>query len=294
MPIVTTLRAATLLVATLTACLAQDPAVENNIPYGEAGGQKLLLDAYRPFATETAPRPAIVFIHGGGWVGGDKKDFRDMSTGAAKLGYVAFSINYRLATETSNHWPAQLDDSQRAVRWVRANAAKYGVDPQRIGALGASAGGHLVAFLGTTDTRDNSDPALAQYSSRVGCVVDMFGPTDLTDDFASKVTGGAAVNDLLRKLLGVRPEEMPAAERAASPLFCVDAKSAPFLIFHGKLDALVPPDHSERLDAALHAAGVESKLILFDNEGHGFNKKENNDRFIAETVAFFKKHLQTP
>ena len=181
---------------------------------------------------------------------------------------------------------------QRAVRWVRANAGKYGVDPQRIGALGASAGGHLVAYLGTTETRDNSDAALASYSSRVACVVDMFGPTDLTDDFAPKVKDGAQVNALIRKFLGVPPAELPAAEKDASPLFLVNAKSAPFLIFHGKLDGLVPPDQSERLHAALRNAAIESKLILFDDEGHGFGKKPNEERFFVETVDFFKRHLR--
>ncbi len=276
----------------LAVCRAQsDITTESNVAYGEVGGQKLLLDVYRPSAAEAMPRPAVVFIHGGGWVGGDKKDMRDLAIGGAKLGFVTFSINYRLATDSGNHWPAQLDDSQRAVRWVRANAAKYGVDPDRLGALGASAGGHLVTYLGTAETRDNSDTALAGYSSRVECVVDMFGPSDLTDDFAPKVKSGAAVNELIRKFLGVPAAELPQAEKDASPLFRVTAKSAPFLIFHGSVDDLVPLDQSQRLDEALHKAGVESKLIVFDGEGHGFRKKENWDKFAAETSQFLLKHL---
>jgi dipeptidyl aminopeptidase/acylaminoacyl peptidase len=175
---------------------------------------------------------------------------------------------------------------------VRANAAHYGVDPERLGAIGASAGGHLVAFLGTTDTLDNSDPALAQYSSRVKCVVDMFGPTDLTEDVTNKVAGGLVVTDLVRQLLGGPANQKAEAARAASPLWRVDGKSAPFLIFQGRLDPLVPPDHSERLNAALQKAGVESKLVMFDDEGHGWKKKATNERFAAETLAFFQKHLR--
>jgi len=274
----------------ISSCWAKEIAPEMDVPYGEVAGMKLLLDIFKP-ATEGI-HPAVVLIHGGGWTGGDKKDMHELARGASRLGYVAFSVGYRLSREDGNHWPAQLDDVQRAVRWIRANATKYQIDPQRIGAIGASAGGHLVAFLGTIDTRDNSDPELASYSSRVSCVVDMAGPTDLTDNFTPKVKLGPYTNDLVRRLLGGKPAELPDAARDASPLFRVDAKSAPFLIFQGKKDELVPPDHAERLDAALRAAGVESKLIVFPEAGHGFSKKEDGERFIAETTEFLKKHLQ--
>lgn len=274
-------------------CRAQESSPELNVCYGKADDRELVLDVFRPPQTANAAlHPAIILIHGGGWTGGDKKDMQDLGKGAARLGFVAFSINYRLSTETGNHWPAQLDDAQRAVRWVRANSAKYAVDPARIGALGSSAGGHLVTFLGTSDTRDNSDPALADFSSRVSCVVDMAGPTDLTDNFAPKVKLGAYSNDLVRRLLGGKPADLGQVAHDASPLFRVDGKAAPFLIFQGKLDELVPPDQAERLDSALHAAGVESKLIMFPQAGHGLNRKEDADRFIAETAEFLKSHLR--
>ncbi len=272
-------------------CHAKDVNRQLNVVYGEVAGQKLLLDLFHPASQGTAILPAIVFVHGGGWKGGDKQGFDQLAEGMARLGYVTFSINYRLVTSTGNRWPAQLDDTQRAVRWVRANSGKYGVDPTKIGALGASAGGHLAAFLGTTDTRDNSDAALASCSSRVACVVDLSGPTDLADDFAPKVKSGALVNDMIRNLLGGSPAEVPAVAKDASPLNRVDARSAPFLILHGRLDELVPPDHSERLNAALQKAGVESKLIMFDDEGHAFLKKQNLERFVTETREFFKRHL---
>ncbi|MDD5198863.1 MAG: alpha/beta hydrolase [Terrimicrobiaceae bacterium] len=233
----------------------------------------------------------MILVHGGGWSGGDKRDFHDVAAGLARQGYVTFSINYRLATETANRWPAQLDDAQRAVRWVRANTSRYGVDPQRLGAIGGSAGGHLVTCLGTSDTRDNTDAPLAAYSSRVACVVDLFGPTDLTEDLVPKVRNGAAANDIVRRLLGGTAADLPAVARDASPLFRVDATSAPFLIFHGRSDDLVPLDNAERLDAALRKAGVESRLIIYDG-GHGFTNNEIVGRFLSETTAFFKKHLR--
>lgn len=264
---------------------------EYDIAYGEAGGQKLLLDVFRPTGQAAKrTRPAVLFVHGGGWAGGDKRDFRDMARGLAGAGYVCFSAGYRLVTPTKNKYPAQIDDVQRAVRWIRANAGKYGVDPRRVGALGASAGGHLVALLGTRDTRDNHDPALARYSSRVACVVDLFGPTDLTAKLPSPP--GLDVQALLTSLMGKPLEQARALYRDASPLFHVDGKSSPFLIFHGAEDPLVPLDQSRRFHAALGRAGVASTLIVFQGEGHGFAKPENQARFIRETLAFFNRYLK--
>jgi acetyl esterase/lipase len=265
---------------------------ENDVEYGRVNGKPLLLDVVRPDGKVTPPRPAVVFVHGGGWIIGDKSGVRPRVEEVARQGFVCFNINYRLAFGAENNWPAAVEDAQRAVRWVRANAARYGVDSNRIGAIGDSAGGHIVSFLGTTDTINNSDPALAKFSSRAQCVVDLFGPTDLTEDYSAKVAAGLSSNDMVRQFLGGTPAQKPEAARAASPLWRVDAKSAPFLIFHGRLDVLVPPDHSERLHAALQKAGVESKLVMFENEGHGFKKKETRDKFAAETLAFLKKHLR--
>ncbi len=268
-----------------------------DVVYGEIDGQKLLLDAFIPesaVGNENGElRPAVVFVHGGGWSAGNKKDFRPYARQLAEQGFATFSVGYRLFNlQGDNRWPAQIDDVQRAVRWIRSKASEYGVDPQRIGAAGGSAGGHLVSLLGTVDTRDNSDPALAEYSSRVSCVVDIFGPTDMGDDFATKVEAGERVNQLVRGLFGADPKEIPAVVKGASPLAQVDKGDAAFLIFHGKLDALVPLDHSERLNAALQGVGVESKLVVFDDDGHGFQKPANRARFAEETLAFFNRHLK--
>lgn len=267
--------------------------VETDVEYGTAGGQKLLLDVYRPGGEAPGGklRPAIMLVHGGGWAGGNKGQFRDAGMGLAGQGYVCFSVGYRLVKPDANRHPAQLDDVQRAVRWVRAHAAKYGVDPERVGAMGGSAGGHLVALLGTRDTRDNSDPALAAYSSRVCCVVDLFGPTDLTRDFPV-MGGGLPVRALVSGLVGKPIGEAREAYRDASPLFFVDKKTVPFLIVHGTEDPIVPLEQSQLLHDALRKAGIESTLLKLEGEGHGFKKKENTDRMLLTTVEFLEKHLK--
>src|SRR5581483_12164402 len=139
--------------------------VEKDVSYGTVQGESLLLDVMR--LPSPSLRPGIVFVHGGGWRGGDKRDFLALAQGFAQHGYVCFSVNYRLVNAKGHHFPDQLDDVQRAIRWIRANASRYGVDPNRIGAIGASAGGHLVALLGTVETRNDQPQELSAYSSRV-------------------------------------------------------------------------------------------------------------------------------
>jgi len=256
----------------------------HNIEYGEANGEKLLLDVYTP-EQATGPLPAVIMVHGGGWVSGDKSDFK--GDGLARYGFVVFSVNYRLANNPADVYPAAYDDVQRSVRWVRAHAAEYNVDPKRVGAFGASAGGHLVALLGTTDTRDNSDPDLAAYSSRVNCVVDLFGPTD----FDPTLKASDEAHQIVLKFLGATPEDNPAVYTAASPINHIDAKTVPFLIFHGQDDPLVPVDQSQRFYNALIQNGTEAKLTIFPGEGHGFTKPADNLEMVTEAVRFIVSHL---
>ena len=171
----------------------------------------------------------------------------------AKAGYVAFSIDYRLldTVTAQNPWPAQLDDAQRAVRWVRAHADTYGVDPKRLAAYGWSAGGHLAAVLGVRDTRDNSDPGLAAYSSRVDCVISLGGDMDLSVPQADD-----EYRPFLAAFLGGTAEEQPEAYQDASPLTWVDATAAYFLIVHGGDDDAILADQSRRMVTALYEAGV--------------------------------------
>ena len=269
---------------------AQD---EKDVVYGEAGGEKLKLDVYRK-ANAGKPLPAIIAVHGGGWVGGDKSEFGAICKGLSDNGFVAFSVNYRLVKENANKWPSQLDDVQRAVRWVRANATKYNIDPTRIGALGASAGGHLVALLGTRDTRDNSDTALANYSSRVSCVIDLFGPTDFTlKENEANISPLAAA--LLKNFIGKTPEEAPEAYKDASPITFVDKKTVPMLIYHGTADPLVPVDQSQRFYERLKKEGIEVQFIKAEGEGHSLPQKpENIQTLMTSSLLFLTLHLVAP
>ena len=209
--------------------------------------------------------------------------------GLAGAGYATFSIEYRLyvAGDQSTMWPAQLDDVQRAVRWVRANADTYGVDPERIGAFGYSSGGQLAAFLGTRETRDNSDPELAAYSSKVNCVVTMGGLFDFT--FPDAHLDGAEID---AEILGGSMEALPApaAYEEFSPITFVDETSAPFLILQEGNEDVIPYEHPRRMVAALQAAGVQVSYGWFPEYAH--------DSWFSwapeapETLAFFGRHLQ--
>ncbi len=275
----------------VTPSCAQNYQIESDVVYGEAGGQSLKLDIYSPKPEPTSPRPAIMIIHGGGWSAGSRKGALQQSIAKtfSQEGFVCICVGYRLVTRDSNKYPAAVDDVQRAVRWIRANAVKYHIDPNRIGAIGDSAGGHLVSLLGTRETRDNSDQTLARFSSKVNCVVNLYGPADFTIKASPAVSSTAL--SILTNFFGKTQEQAPDIYQDASPVAHVSSKSAPFLIFHGSQDFLVPLDQSQRLHDALKKAGVEVKLVVVE-DGHGFRKKENQELFLQETRAFFVRHLK--
>jgi acetyl esterase/lipase len=256
---------------------------ETGVVYGEAGGKSLLLDVYRPAGLKTI-RPGVILIHGGGWVEGDKSAMRDMANKFAKAGYVAISVGYRLAKDDASRYPAQVDDVRRAVRWVRANANRLGVDPNRLGAFGPSAGGHLVAMLGTTDEPEQG------VSSRVTCVVDCCGPSDFTDKSSPAL--GPVIAHLVPNLFGKTRLQAPDAYKDASPVHHADARSAPTLIIHGTADDIVPIDQSRRLRDALQKAGVEVKLVEIPGEGHVFQKPGSGELLLKETLEFLGRHLK--
>lgn len=241
-----------------TAAQEATPAVkvstDSGVAYREVDDQTLLLDVYRP-PERTTPRPDVVLIHPGGLMAGDRTWMADAAQGLAEAGYVAFSIDYRLFDGVDrNLWPAQLDDAQGAVRWVRANAGTYGVDPDRIGSYGHSSGATLAAFLGTRDTRDDTDPALAGISSRVACVVNMAGGLDFTTLVPDAETAAAWVV-LLGGAADAPPDE--AAYRDYSPITFVDEETAPFLILQGGADSPSQIENSRLMEATLPETGVE-------------------------------------
>ena len=269
-----------------------DPAAalqyHDDVVYGTVDGVDLLLNVIRP-ADRPEPRPAVIIIHGGGLIQGTRWDHGEAALGLAEAGYATFSIEYRLfvAGDPATLWPAQLDDVQRAVRWVRANAETYGVDPDRVGAFGFSSGGQLAAFLGTRDTRDNSDPALAAFSSKATCVVTMGGLFDFT--FPNAHPGAQEID---AEILGGSAAAMPApaAYQDFSPITFVDATSAPFLILQEGTEDVIPYEQPQRMVEALEAAGVEVSYSVFPEYTH--------DSWFSwapaapETLAFFERHLR--
>jgi acetyl esterase/lipase len=212
-----------------------------------------MLDVYRPSAAGE-PGPAVVLLPC--WTCGSISMAEPARTLAA-AGYVAFAVNYRL------DWPEHIDDAQLAVRWIRANADRYGVDPDRICSYGHSTGGQLAAMLGVRDTRDTTDPPLAEHSSRVVCAVDLAGENDMTIPYPEEYW-----NETLAADLGGTPAEVPEAYRDVSPVAFVDEQSAPFLVVHGTRDGTLPVEHSRRLAAALQAAGVEVVYAELAGEDH--------------------------
>jgi acetyl esterase/lipase len=198
---------------------------------------------------------------------------------------VGVSVGYRLSGEAI--WPAQIYDCKAAIRWLRANAARYKIDERRIGVTGHSAGGHLVALLGTSgDVQElEGENGHPEYSSRVACVVDLCGPSDFPHFLEQRGSGGRSS---VVKLFGGPPADHPAAARAASPVTWASADDPPFLIFHGTEDRTVPFAQSETLAEALKAAGVDVTFVRMEGAGHGLPGRELSER----RRNFFERHLR--
>ena len=252
--------------------------------------ERHLLDLYLPDRSARS-LPLVVCIHGGGWMSGDKTDYAREAARFAESGFAAASLNHRYCTEFPH--PAQLDDVQRAVRWLRLHAAEYGFDPARLGATGASSGAHLASFLGVTETRLHADDDLAPYSSRVQAVVDCFGPVDML--WVMRSASAPIIERFIGKPLSV---ETVADYVAASPSAHLKPPLPPFLIIHGTLDVgetrgQIPIGISERFALQLQACGGEAEFIALEGAGHGFDPATPlGRRALDATVAFFRKHLR--
>jgi len=264
--------------------LPEGTKVIRDIEYVPNGHERHKLDIYVPGKGEKLP--LLIWVHGGAWVGGSKD--RCPALPYLRDGYAVASINYRLSQHAI--YPAQIEDCKAAVRWLRANAAKYKIDPDRFGVWGSSAGGHLVALLGTTGrVKDFDQGENLQVSSKVQAVCDWFGPTDVTQMSKFPSTMKHDTPDSPEsKLLGGPVQENKDKAARANPITFVSKDAPPFLIMHGDKDPLVPMNQSELLVEALKKAGVEVTFQVIPGAGHGFGGPE-----IQKTVReFFARHLK--
>lgn len=262
--------------------LAQ-PVPQLDITFKTVKGQELKADFYPAKSAEAGARPFVVVIHGGAWIQGKRQDMAEFCQALSTEGFSSATVQYRLAKPDSL-WPSQLEDVQDAVRYFRGNAAKYDIRPERIGAIGASAGGHLALLLGMKDAPVGTPPI----SSKVQAVVNLFGPTDLTQDFQPVL-----VQLIARQVLGKAPADAGEAMRQFSPVVQANKDSAPVFTIHGTADPLVPVIQASRLDEALKKVGVEHVLRLIQDLGHEDpHLKPGGKEALAEAVSFLNKHLR--
>ncbi len=259
---------------------------ELDVVYGTGGGQELKLDLYAPKGLRAAT-PAVLVLHGGGWAFGSKNDFRPLAHAFAERGYVAVTASYRFAP--LHRFPAQIEDAKCAVRFLRASASRYRIDPERIGVVGVSAGAHLALLLGLTEPRDGLEGHGGHegQSSRVQAVVNCMGPTDLGRP------GWPDTSDrMIFALMGGSREQIPAAYRSASPMTYIHPGAPPVLTIHGTSDALVPYEQATLLHDALRQAGVPSFLETVRDRGHADDwTPQDLQRVAAVILDFADRHL---
>ena len=276
--------------------IPDDVELIKDIAYSQDGNVKHKLDILRLKAPSKEPMPVIVWIHGGGFRGGSKTSGYSRLLRFFQRGYLGVSIDYRFSTEAI--FPAQLEDCKCAIRFLRAKAKDYNLDPDHIGVWGGSAGGNLVAMLGTTGgvKEFEGKGGWEDQSSRVQAVVDYFGMTDFMaiEELVKKGTATARFmlhdgKDSASGLLGGKFWENPDLARKASPTTYASKDDPPFYIFHGDLDPLTNYSQGELLNERLRKAGVDSHFYLVKGGKHGWPPRADVDDKVD---AFFDKHLK--
>lgn len=272
-----------------------------NLVYGKYQGKDLMLDIYLPPKEEKGgPFPLIVFIHGGGWFMGNKELIEPGVFDLLKAGYAVASIDYSLSPEAQ--WPAQGYQIKGAVRWLRANAHKYHLDPNKFIAFGGSAGGHLVSFLGTTNGLkefDSPEYGNLEYSSAIQGVIAWYAPTDLLLDYPSSILNLLVLDgnksnpkSPMGKFIGGAVAKNNSSAQKASPKYYISPQTTvPFLLMHGDKDVVVPVLQSTLFYDALQNAGIESQLCILQNYRHvdlRFNSREN----MQIVIDFIKEKIK--
>lgn len=282
--------------AALPPRFAETIEAKRDLSYTDDDNPRHRVDLYLPKqAADDNPLPVIVFIHGGGWRKGDKTGGgRQVLPFVATGQYAGVSVGYRLTDEAQ--WPAQLDDCKAAIRWLKAHAAEYRLDPERIAVWGSSAGGHLVNMLGLTNDRPDLEGKVGKHldqNSNVTCVVDWYGPANL---LTMNTPRGAMDHDAPDSpealLIGGAVQENPERARAASPITYITPNAPPFLIVHGTDDRTVPFQQSEELVAALTKAQVKTAPVLLRIEGAGHGVGIGGEELTTRIAAFLGQHLR--
>lgn len=283
---------AVLLAATSPAMAQKDPPVpdtvtfEKGIEYTNPDNQHLQLNMARPKAGD-GPFPTVMFVHGGGFRAGNREGYNAQIIRMAEKGYVAVTVSYRLAPKYP--FPAAIHDTKAAVRWLRANAKKYHIDPDNIGVTGGSAGGTLAQMLGvTTGVKEfEGDGGNPEQSSAVKCVVNVYGANDFTKSYGKSVDA----HEVLPLYLGGNLEKARPAHIRSSPLYWVTPAAVPTLCIHGTEDKYVHVEQAEMLVEKLKAASVDVELIKLEGAGHGFKGKDAETAEKA-MIAYFDKQLK--
>lgn len=259
---------------------------------GPKRGEKI--DAYLPSTARfPGPRPAVLLLHGGGWRGGDKADSRERNIARTLTahGYAVFSANYLLNTGATDRasgrfqvtglaWPTNLHDCKTALRWIRAHAARFNVDPARIATMGGSAGGHLAMLVGATadNPEVNRHGLYTDQSNAVSCILTFYGDYDLRGRPNPPFPGST-------------PAETTAIETAASPITYIDAATPPVFITHGTADPTVPVERSRLLAEHLRRLGVEHRYLEIEGAPHSYHLQPKQRDLRPEVLAFLEKHL---
>lgn len=262
-----------------------DVQFEKGVEYANPDNTHLQLNLARP-KEGAGPFPAILCIHGGGFRAGTREGYDKLCMTLAQHGYVAITITYRLAPK--HPFPAAVLDSKAAVRWLRANAAKYHIDPNRIGTTGGSAGGHLAQFLGVTaGIKQFEGEGNLDQSSDVACVVNFFGPSDLTKSYGKSVDAA----EVLPLFFGGNLDTKRHEHVLGSPIYWVTPLAAPTLCVHGTEDKYVAYEQATSFVERMQAALVDVELLTLPGAGHGF-KNEDARKADSALMAFFDKHLK--
>lgn len=249
-----------------------------DLTYGEEGNPKHTLDIFMPAESASAPG-LIIFIHGGSWVQGNKSQLPDILIQelAGKNGYAVASINYRLVRDGNDRYPASLEDVQRAIDYLVEQADLYGYLPEGITLMGGSAGAHLAMLYAYGFDHKN----------KVKSVINLFGPTDLTDKEARP--DGSEADQIITNFLGT-PDHLAPIAVSASPIYYLNAETAvPTLTFHGRADSLVIVSQATKLHQRLDNLGVPSQMVLYPGEGHGFSMMVMMDVF-QKIIVWLQNH----